>query len=747
MTAPQDEDLEPSRTRLGRLRAAVLALLAVSLLVRITLPSVLTRAIENAGSGFLGVPVTIGNLDLAIFSGIFVIEDLTVGGVAVGVEPAPDDLLRLERLTLRIRWLSILGGDIELARFRLTAPRVRLRTLSDGRLDASLLALGEGEPEAEPESPSDPARIVIRHFELSDLDFEFRDASVEPAIAVTIEVGEFSLDDLAFVAESLEIGSLEIEDGRLELGGDAPLGFEFEGSAERISNATGRAFPLRVSCAMSKPASEGENPLIELEGEAAIDPPSFDGRLEYDALPLPLLLAPADVGLAGSWLRSGIASGALSIAIQPTSEGGRDMRLAGELEIKDFNFTNSLDEEEKEIALGWKSLAVDLSEALVHLGADGTPLSPPEIHLTEISLAGPVARFTQPSEALAALLGTEGEVVEAASEEPASGARESTEPDMPPASIRIDRVKIEQGSVDFLDRSTTPSFRGGFEKLELEASQIDPLAGTAEKLDLSLSSGDGTLALKGSLGEKRELTIDLEKLELGPFNTYALTHAGYLIDHGKLTLRSVILREGDVFKAENEIILHDFDVRDASDGGFQDQFGVSMAVGLALLRDIDGNIVLDVPVQSSLDETEFQLGPIVLDALRSALVAALTSPLKIFNAAMSDDESETAQQLIHAEPESDDFSDEGREQIAQLADLLSKRPTLAVSMRGQVGPLDRDFDEFVPGDGRLDELAQSRVAKLNEILSEEFEIAAEQLRIDPQISVGDPGVAIELLPR
>ncbi|MBW2293151.1 MAG: DUF748 domain-containing protein [Deltaproteobacteria bacterium] len=747
MTAPQDEDLEPSRSRLGRLRTVVLALLAVSLLVRVTLPSVLIPAIENAGSGFLGVPVTIGNLDLAIFSGIFVIEDLIVGGVAVGVEPAPDDLLRLERLTLRIRWLSILGGNIDLARVRLTAPRVRLRTLSDGRLDASLLALGEGEPEAEPESPSDPTRIVIRHFELTDLDFEFRDTSTEPAAPVTIEVDEFSLDDLAFVAESIEIGSLEIEAGRLELGGDAPLGFEFNGSAEQITNATGRAFPLRVSFAMTQPASEGENPVIELEGEAAIDPPSFDGRLEYDALPLPLLLAPADLGLTGSWLRSGTASGALSIAIQPTSEGGQEMRLAGELEIKDFDFANSLDEEEKEIALAWKSLAVDLNEALVHLGADGTPLSPPEIHLTEISLGGPRAKFSQPSEALAALLGTEGEAVEAASEEPASGARESTEPDMPPASIRIDRIKIEQGSVDFLDRSTTPSFRGGFENLELVASQIDPLAGTAEKLDLSLSSGDGTLAVKGSLGEKHKLTIDLEKLELGPFNAYALTHAGYVIDHGQLTLRSVIQREGDLFKAENEIILHDFKVQDASDGGFQDQFGVSMAVGLALLRDIDGNIVLDVPVQSSLDETEFQLGPVVLDALRSAFVGALTSPLRIFNAAMFDDESETTQQLIQAEPESDDFSDEGREQIAQLADLLSRRPTLAVSMRGQVGPLDRDSAEFVPGDGRLDELAQSRLAKLNEILSEEFEIAAEQLRIDSQISVGDPGVAIELVPR
>lgn len=336
---------------------------------------------------------------------------------------------------------------------------------------------------------------------------------------------------------------------------------------------------------------------------------------------------------------------------------------------------------------------------------------------------------------------------EAASEEPEPAAPESPGPDSPPVHVRIDRVKIERGSADFLDHSTTPSFRGHFEQLELEASQIDPLAGTVGELELGLSLGGGTLAVEGSLGEKRQLTIELENVELVPFNTYTLTHAGYLIEHGQLSLRSVIERKGDRFKSDNEIILHDFGVRDASGGGFQDQFGVSLAVGLALLRDVDGNIVLDVPVESSLAETEIQLGPIVLDALRAAFVGALTSPLKMFNAVISDDESETTQQLIQFEPKSDGWRDEGREQIAQLADLLSRHPTLVVSMRGQVGPLDRESDEFVPGDGRLDDLAQSRTAKLEKILREEFEIAAEQLRIDPQIQAGEPGVAIEWVPR
>lgn len=391
MTAPQNDDLEPPRTRLGRLRTAALVLLAVSLLIRITLPSILTPAIENAGSGFLGVPVTIGNLDLGLFSGILVIEDLTVGGVAIGAEPAPDDLLRLERLSVRIRWLASLGGHLELGRVRLTAPRVRMRTLSDGRLDASLLAAGEGESQAEPgpkpESPSGPSRIAIHRFELTDLDFEFRDASVESAAAaVTIEIAEFTLDDLSLVAESVAIGSLAIEAGRLELGGDAPLGFEFDASAEQISNTPGRAFPLRVSIAMTQPGGRGENPLIGLEGQLAIDPPSFEGRLEYTALPLPLLLTHADVGPAGSWLRSGDASGLLSISIEPTPEGGHQMRFAGKLSIEDFDFANPLadedehEDEEKEIALAWKSLRIVLNEALVRLDADGTPLFPSEIY-------------------------------------------------------------------------------------------------------------------------------------------------------------------------------------------------------------------------------------------------------------------------------------------------------------------------------------------------------------------------------
>ena len=69
-------------------------------------------------------------------------------------------------------------------------------------------------------------------------------------------------------------------------------------------------------------------------------------------------------------------------------------------------------------------------------------------------------------------------------------------------------------------------------------------------------------------------------------------------------------------------------------GGGQEQFGVSLPVGLALLRDVDGNIVLPVSLETTEDETTLQLGPVFLNAFRSALRGAITSPLKLLNAAV-----------------------------------------------------------------------------------------------------------------
>ncbi|MCP5044772.1 MAG: hypothetical protein GY944_27395, partial [bacterium] len=206
-----------------------------------------------------------------------------------------------------------------------------------------------------------------------------------------------------------------------------------------------------------------------------------------------------------------------------------------------------------------------------------------------------------------------------------------------------------------------------------------------------------------------------------------------------------IAQDGELISATNAITLQDLDVSEVGDGGFKDQFGMSLPMALALLRDHERKISLDVPIERKGDETDLGLGRLTVDALRTALVGALTSPLKLVFAAVPGGDDDAAQPLIACEPTRDSFPEASHTQIEQLAALLRARPSLAVSMRGQVGPEDGKAKRA--DSSHLDALAQSRTTKLGELLTQQYGVAPDQVRVDPRVPVGAPGVSIELIAR
>jgi hypothetical protein len=52
-------------------------------------------------------------------------------------------------------------------------------------------------------------------------------------------------------------------------------------------------------------------------------------------------------------------------------------------------------------------------------------------------------------------------------------------------------------------------------------------------------------------------------------------------------------------------------------------------LGVALLKDIDGRIVIDLPVSGSLDDPEFRVGQVVLRVIVNLLTKAAVSPFAL----------------------------------------------------------------------------------------------------------------------
>ncbi|MFT5694966.1 MAG: hypothetical protein ACI9QQ_000941 [Myxococcota bacterium] len=732
-----------------RITAVVIAILLLA--ARIALPTFLQSKIEQLATDALGVPVTLGNVDLALLAGQASIEEFSIGAVPAAGDTRHAPFLEFDALVVRVDLFASLIGDLRVEKVELSQPTLRLRQLIDGQLDAVVLAKsasantkseGQYAPKDAVEKAEEPAPIRIDNISLNNLEFEFQNLATTPATPIRFASGQLTVSDIVLSGGAFSIGGVSLENGQLSFHGKAPLVFAINATSENITNAMGEAFPIQIQTSLKEPAREGLDPLLALKGEFAIHPLAFEGRLEYRALPLADLVAPFDVGPGGEWLRSGDASGQLSIKVATSTTNDRDINVTGDLNIVNFDVADQLEPEAREVALGWKSLSVQLREASLQTDAEGALRSPPSIRLSEIAWVEPTGRFTNASPSLDAFSASDedGDNTAAADQEPTDASQAP--------SIRVDYVKIDRGRFEFIDPFVSPRFHDGVENLNLEASRIDSSTLTIEKLLLSFASNKAVLSVDGGVGDGRALAVDVEELELAPFNAYALTHAGYVIKDGRFSLHTTVEQNDADLAVQNAITFHDLDVEDGSNGGFKDQFGVSLPMGLALLRDTEGNISLDVPLDVKGGETELNVGAIALQAMQAAMLGAITSPLKMLYAAVPGNDDGASVPLVLCTPTEIEFAEESQELIERIAEMLKARPSLALSMRGQVGPLDRP--EGMPegsDNGGFDALAAARVAGLTSLLMSQYSIPEDQLRVDPQVPVGTPGVLIAWVAR
>jgi hypothetical protein len=133
---------------------------------------------------------------------------------------------------------------------------------------------------------------------------------------------------------------------------------------------------------------------------------------------------------------------------------------------------------------------------------------------------------------------------------------------------------------------------------------------------------------------------------------------------------------------KNDIRLHQFDLAGTEgDSLFEENFGISLSMALALLRDLQGNINLSVPLVVDREgKAQVDVMAAVRSALRRAITGAITSPLKMLGAVAGGKgapilPSPVAFRLGRAEP-----TGKGAESAERLAAFLVSRPAMAVQL-------------------------------------------------------------------
>ena len=429
---------------------------------------------------------------------------------------------------------------------------------------------------------------------------------------------------------------------------------------------------------------------VDVGGRLGIDPPAIDATARLTGVELPPLAALATPPLA---LSRGTASGTIAASGAPAAPA-----IEATLDVSQLHTAPPSASESDRV------LAVDRLEARFTVGAGASG----EVHVSSLRLSYPYAMIARDADGIFPLDAVSG---------PASpSAPESTgEPAARPAedatrTVRLDAVVIDGGRVDFVDHTTTPPYWMGIAALAgtLQGAGIAPPALAQVQLAARQDELHPLAASVRRTGDRRwQGNASLQGLSLATLNPYLSPVLGYEAQAGTLSAELGATLEGSRLAATTALSLDDVAVRQTGLDVIQRETGVPLGVALGLLKDVGGEIALDVPVEIDTVTGEYALGSFVTQAIGRAVLGALSSPLRWLGMLFGTDGPPHALAIepVPFAAGSGTLDGAGDTRVGQIARILQSHPELDVILKAQIAQADAD----AAGPGGLADLARRRV--------------------------------------
>jgi len=254
--------------------------------------------------------------------------------------------------------------------------------------------------------------------------------------------------------------------------------------------------------------------------------------------------------------------------------------------------------------------------------------------------------------------------------------------------ISIGAIVITNTALSFSDRSIKPNVNLSIRDVNGRVAGLSTRQ--LQHADLNLGAkidGVGPAAITGTLNpfsgtETNDLKISVKDMDLTPASPYAGKFAGYGIAEGKLNLDLSYQLVGKNLSSKNVITLDQFNFGDKVDSPDATHLPVRLAV--AIMKDRDGKIVLDVPIEGSLDDPKFHVGKVVTRAVVNILEKVATSPFSLLGAVFGGGGEELGYQEFAVG--SAELTPADRQKLDTLAKGLYERPALNLEITGSVDP-------------------------------------------------------------
>ncbi|HEX6318115.1 MAG TPA: DUF748 domain-containing protein [Burkholderiales bacterium] len=416
--------------------------------------------------------------------------------------------------------------------------------------------------------------------------------------------------------------------------------------------------PARIELRNANVVLPDEEPIpVRASGTIATQP--FAAALQVHAEGVPL-------AQANRWLPESVAlnivSGRLAVDGQVVwDEAGA--RYEGSLAVRDARIEERAS---GDLLLAWESLRTD--EAALSL-------DPFRAQLGEVVARAPAGRL---------VIEETGQLNFAAV---VSSDKKGAD-DAPKTQVAVRRLRIENGTLDFADRSLENDFAVTVAELSGTVTGFSTEPGNPARVQLSGRVGDyGAARIGGTvnLDQPTSLTnirANFRNLDLAALTPYVVRFAGYRVESGRVSAElRYRVRQGRLV-GENDLTFEKLQLGDKVRGaGVRD---LPLELVVALLADAKGRINLDIPVSGDLNDPQFDFGGLIARALGNVVGKIASAPFRVL-AGVFGKGGENLDRVAFA-PGSASLTPPAEETVAQVAKALAERPRLDIAVQGGYDP-------------------------------------------------------------
>jgi len=250
-----------------------------------------------------------------------------------------------------------------------------------------------------------------------------------------------------------------------------------------------------------------------------------------------------------------------------------------------------------------------------------------------------------------------------------------------PFPMSIGTVTLVNGTANYADLWIKPSFAIGIQSLRGTVTGLssDPksrarvkLHGKVDRYSPLQIEGEANLL---SAALYTDIKLSFKDLDLTVVNPYSGHFAGYKIDKGKLSVDVSYKIDQRKLNAAQHVVIDQLELGDRVES--PDAVHLPFKIAVALLKDRNGVIDLDLPMTGSLDDPTFSIWPIVWKVLVNVIVKAATAPFALLGHLFGGGEH---MNIVEFAPGSAELDQPATEQLASLLKAMTERPQLKLDV-------------------------------------------------------------------